>query len=242
MWKTVANELTHQLLLSDFTNDQTISCQYELDSVRALASDKNETYKRMNMGVAGGWVTIAEARNTAGLDTDETHDVYLRPLNMVAVPQEDGNKPYQITQEQSQAIQEAGIQIEGLDLKATLSTESYPVESDRQPKIVETATEKAPISAKVKKTLQKKVKDHNEKHGDKKGKRVTLRMLSAVFRRGVGAYNTNPQSVRPSVTSSDQWALARVNVFLGAVRTGRFKRGKFDRDLLPEGHPLKTDK
>jgi len=102
--------------------------------------------------------------------------------------------------------------------------------------------DKAEISAKMKKALEKKVKDHNEKHGDKKGKRVTLRMLSAVFRRGVGAYNTNPQSVRPSVTSSDQWALARVNVFLGAVRTGRFKRGKFDRDLLPEGHPLKTDK
>ena len=102
--------------------------------------------------------------------------------------------------------------------------------------------DKAEISAKIKKALEKKVKDHNEKHGDKKGKRVTLRMLSAVFRRGVGAYNTNPQSVRPSVTSSDQWALARVNVFLGAVRTGRFKRGKFDRDLLPEGHPLKTDK
>ena len=102
--------------------------------------------------------------------------------------------------------------------------------------------DKAEISAKIKKALENKVKEHNEKHGDKKGKRVTLRMLSAVFRRGVGAYNTNPQSVRPSVTSSDQWALARVNVFLGAVRTGRFKRGKFDRDLLPEGHPLKTDK
>ena len=102
--------------------------------------------------------------------------------------------------------------------------------------------DKAEISAKIKKALENKVKDHNEKHGDKKGKRVTLRMLSAVFRRGVGAYNTNPQSVRPSVSNSDQWALARVNVFLGAVRTGRFKRGKFDRDLLPEGHPLKTDK
>ena len=102
--------------------------------------------------------------------------------------------------------------------------------------------DKAEISAKIKKALENKVKEHNEKHGDKKGKRVTLRMLSAVFRRGVGAYNTTPQSVRPSVTSSDQGALARVNVFLGAVRTGRFKRGKFDRDLLPEGHPLKTDK
>ena len=102
--------------------------------------------------------------------------------------------------------------------------------------------DKANISEKIKKALQNKVKEHNEKYGDKKGKRVNLRMLSAVFRRGVGAYNTNPQSVRPSVRSSDQWALARVNVFLQAVRTGRYKRGKFDRDLLPEGHPLKTDK
>jgi len=100
---------------------------------------------------------------------------------------------------------------------------------------------KAKISERMRKALDKKVKDHNEKHGDKKGKRVTLRMLSAVFRRGVGAYNTNPQSVRPSVTSSDQWALARVNAFLFAVRTNRYRSGKFDRDLLPKDHPLRTD-
>jgi len=101
---------------------------------------------------------------------------------------------------------------------------------------------KAPtkISEAVKKGLAEKVKDHNDKHGDKKGKRVTQRMLEAVFRRGIGAYNTNPQSVRPSVSSADQWAYARVNVFLGAVRTGRYKSGKFDTDLLPEGHPLKS--
>ena len=101
---------------------------------------------------------------------------------------------------------------------------------------------KAKVSERVKKALAKKVKDHNDEHGDKKGKRITQRMLEAVFRRGVGAYNTNRQSVRPSVTSSDQWAMARVNVFIAAVRTGRFKSGKFDRDLLPEGHPLKSDK
>jgi HK97 family phage portal protein len=100
--------------------------------------------------------------------------------------------------------------------------------------------QKAPLSEAVKKGLANKVKEHNDKHGDKKGKRVTLRMLSAVFRRGVGAYNTNPSSVRPSVSSSDQWAYARVNVFLAAVRTGRFKRAKFDTDLLPKGHPLRT--
>lgn len=96
------------------------------------------------------------------------------------------------------------------------------------------------LTAAVKKGLQNKVDKHNEKHGDKKGKRVTLRMLGAVFRRGIGAYRTNPGSVRPSVRSEEQWAYARVNAFLFAVRTGRFRGGKFDLDLLPSGHPLKT--
>ena len=100
--------------------------------------------------------------------------------------------------------------------------------------------EEKQLSARVRDALKKKVDEHNEKHGDKRGKRVTLRMLSAVFRRGVGAYRNNPASVRPGVRSSDQWAYARVNAFLFAVRTGRFQGGKFDLDLLPSGHPLAT--
>ena len=100
--------------------------------------------------------------------------------------------------------------------------------------------EEKQLSARVRDALKKKVDDHNEKYGDRKGKRVTLRMLSAVFRRGVGAYRNNPASVRPGVRSSDQWAYARVNAFLFAVRTGRFQGGKFDLDLLPSGHPLAT--
>ena len=100
--------------------------------------------------------------------------------------------------------------------------------------------EEKQLTAAVKEGLKNKVKDHNEKHGDKKGKRVTVRMLGAVFRRGIGAYRTNPQSVRPNVRSEEQWAYARVNAFLFAVRTGKFRSGQFDRDLLPSGHPLKT--
>tara|TARA_X000001388_G_scaffold77519_1_gene78732 strand:+ start:1595 stop:3256 length:1662 start_codon:yes stop_codon:yes gene_type:complete len=96
------------------------------------------------------------------------------------------------------------------------------------------------VSARVRKGLQKKVDDHNKKYGDDKRKRATLRMLIAVFRRGVGAYNTNPQSVRPSVTSSDQWAYARVNSFLYCLRTLKFRGGKFDTDLLPSAHPLSS--
>ena len=95
------------------------------------------------------------------------------------------------------------------------------------------------VSEQVKVALRRKVEEHNERYTSP-SKRVTLRMLSAVFERGVGAYNTNPESVRPNVTSSDQWAYARVNTFLSAVRNGRFPGGAFDTDLLPEGHPLST--
>lgn len=34
--------------------------------------------------------------------------------------------------------------------------------------------------------------------------------LDTIFSKGIGAYKTNPASVRPSVKSSEQWAYARV--------------------------------
>lgn len=101
--------------------------------------------------------------------------------------------------------------------------------------------EKAPaLTEAIKKGLQKKVDDHNEKHGDKATKRATLGMLTQVFRRGVGAYRTNPSSVRPSVRSEEQWAYARVNSFLRALSSGKFGGGKHDTDLFPKGHPLSS--
>ncbi len=89
--------------------------------------------------------------------------------------------------------------------------------------------------------LENKVEEHNEEHGSAKSKRVTLGMLAKVYKRGIGAYSTNPQSVRPSVSSAEQWAMARVNSFLFAVRNGKYRSGKHDTDLLPEGHPMKTE-
>jgi hypothetical protein len=89
-------------------------------------------------------------------------------------------------------------------------------------------------------TLESKAKEHNDKHGDK-GK-VTVSTLRQVYNRGVGAYKTNPTSVRPNVTSPEQWAMARVNNFLRTIRTGKFRSGKHDTDLLPSKHPLSTRK
>lgn len=104
------------------------------------------------------------------------------------------------------------------------------------------AEESGTVSERVKDALRQKVEDHNDKVGDVASKRATLRMLIASFRRGVGAYRTNPGSVRPNVTGPDQWAYARVNSLLFALRNGRFQGGKHDTDLLPKGHPLSTKK
>lgn len=103
---------------------------------------------------------------------------------------------------------------------------------------IEVETKK--LTGTVREAIKNKIKDHNDKHGDKPTKRVTMGMLEKVFNRGVGAYRTNPQSVRPSVNSANQWAMARVNSFLRALSSGRFKGGKHDTDVFPKGHPLSS--
>ena len=84
------------------------------------------------------------------------------------------------------------------------------------------------------KGLAAKVKEHNAKSKRK----VTTSMLQQVYNRGVGAYRTNPSSVRPNVSSPEQWAMARVNSFLRIVNGS--KSANHDKDLLPSGHPAKS--
>ena len=91
------------------------------------------------------------------------------------------------------------------------------------------------------KGLEGKRDSHNEKYKGTPSKRVNLGQLKAVFRRGAGAFST---SHRPSVTSRDQWAMARVNAFLHLMGTGKPKNAKYttDNDLLPASHSRSTKK
>jgi len=43
--------------------------------------------------------------------------------------------------------------------------------------------------------------------------------LNEVYNKGVGAYHTNPSSVRPMVKSAEQWAMARVYSFVMRRKT-----------------------
>jgi len=79
---------------------------------------------------------------------------------------------------------------------------------------------------------------YNTKYGYKKNESHTLEEISKdtgvsmkglqqIYNKGIGAYKTNPTSVRPSVKSKEQWAMARV---YSAVMGG--KTAKIDANEL----------
>ena len=76
LWRMVAEELTQQVLLPDYAENQNISAKYDFSEVRALQTDEREMYEKLNIGVQGGWITIAEARSQVGLPTNEAQDIY----------------------------------------------------------------------------------------------------------------------------------------------------------------------
>ena len=85
--------------------------------------------------------------------------------------------------------------------------------------------------------LTRKAKEHNQKYPNMKTSKYRL---AVVFWRGKGAYKSNPQSVRKNINSPEQWAYARVNSFLSALRNGRFRSGKHDIDMLPKNHRMSS--
>ena len=468
MWNMVAQDLTHQLLRPEFDSSDNEYAEFDISNVRALADDKDNLYKRMNTAVQGGWVTIGEARKVVGLEADNRHDVYLRPLNMIQVT-EDGSpllndnptdkpapannnddeeskltsidlapevqrteevlttptrldndkvavgkdifdnpgeaierskelscslgvhshevngkevfmpcktheeyeeavsKPkkskdieeLKVSLEEAETMYEKGDKLNSPEEKAPDKVTNFPRSGDNQKislsnsqhkqfpghayvkdlkenwpeiwrragtggnpptsftgndafnkwtaykggdrsesvlnwvkrrerfmnrhkknnrlngtiavmkwggvtaggvsqmksvvndykKVIRERRKKSlniaeeyllkAVSGRVRTALTNKVKDHNDKNPKH---RATLRMLIAVFNRGVGAYRTNPGSVRGNVTSADQWAMARVNGFIRALRTGKFRRKPYDQDLLPSSHPLSSKK
>jgi len=52
--------------------------------------------------------------------------------------------------------------------------------------------------------------------------------LQTIYNKGIGAYKSNPQSVRPNIKSPEQWAMARI---YSSVSKGS-KANKIDRSHL----------
>ena len=84
--KQIAEELTQQVLLRDYEITDGTSAEYDFSDVRALQTDQDALYTRMNVGVQGGWITIKEAREEVGLPVDESQEVYLLDANKILTP------------------------------------------------------------------------------------------------------------------------------------------------------------
>ena len=58
---------------------------FDLSKVRVLQEDVVRTWRRYDVGVRGGWVTVATAKRGVGLKVEEGDHVYLRQSNLVQV-------------------------------------------------------------------------------------------------------------------------------------------------------------
>jgi len=88
-------------------------------------------------------------------------------------------------------------------------------------------------------SLKNQLEKHN-KSVRSTTKKMTLPKLKKSFKRGTGAYFTNPELRRSrNITSSDQWALGRTQELLKAIKTEKFKNKPYDLDLIPKGNKLK---
>ncbi len=174
---------------------------------------QEETDKVVEQLTKAWWLTPNEKRAAMSYGKDEQTsqlDDYFIPANLIPI--------------QSNEI-EMPVENIDVDVNKFLNTENV---------------KKKEISERLKLALQNKIDEHNDEVGDDKDKRTTVSILFQVYERGIGAYRTNPSSVRPSVSSPEQWAMARVNSFLYALRNGKFRSGKHDTDLLPDGHPMSS--
>lgn len=86
LWRMIGEEITQQILLPDYEEGSNMSAEYDFSEVRALQTDVNELYVRMNVGVQGGWITVAEAREKVGLPTNDSQEIYLISANQVPTP------------------------------------------------------------------------------------------------------------------------------------------------------------
>lgn len=85
LWEGFGVQWTEGLRI-DFGLTDTEAVRYDTSEVAALQDDKNEAAKRIDLGIKGGWAMVSEGRTEAGLEVDESHEVFLRPANVKVVP------------------------------------------------------------------------------------------------------------------------------------------------------------
>lgn len=88
-WQRVSRQLTWNLLV-DFAPRPNQRVNFDLTDVRALAEDQNELWTRVDGAVRTGWLEVAAAKRTVGIDPGPNDEVYLRSMATEEVPTAEG--------------------------------------------------------------------------------------------------------------------------------------------------------
>ncbi len=85
-WRRVARVLTNQLLDADYDRRPGQRVSFDLTQVRALSKDQDRLWERADIAVRGGWLDVASAKRSVGIDPNPGDDIYLRSVATEAVP------------------------------------------------------------------------------------------------------------------------------------------------------------
>jgi HK97 family phage portal protein len=104
--RLIASELEVQLLPDFEANAAGLDVDFDLSDVRVLADDVDALWRRVDLAVSHGWITVESAKKMVGVPVDEGDNVYLRPLNVLTVPAGAG-VPEQTTAPSLEAVKSA---------------------------------------------------------------------------------------------------------------------------------------
>ncbi|MEP4422996.1 MAG: phage portal protein, partial [Nitratireductor sp.] len=83
--RALADELDRSLV-PEFGNPSGLKAGWDTAEVLALRDDEDAETERWNKRVQGGWAMVAEAREATGMEVDDSHRIYLRPIASIEVP------------------------------------------------------------------------------------------------------------------------------------------------------------
>ena len=86
MWKSVANDFTNQLLLTDFESNPAYCMEFDLSDVRALSTDEDAAMLRAVQGFNAGFMTVNEARQATQMPTMDNGNYFVRGMTLAEVP------------------------------------------------------------------------------------------------------------------------------------------------------------
>ena len=84
--RAFADELQRSLL-PDFGDTRGLEVGWDTDEVLALQEDEDKQVERWNKKLASGGITVFEYRRGIGEEADDSHRIYLRPINLIEVPE-----------------------------------------------------------------------------------------------------------------------------------------------------------